>query len=72
VIARIWHGWTTLENADLYEALLRDDMFPAIRQIEGSKRRLPVTAQWGKRSRVYDDYAFCIARRRPSLCRRKL
>jgi heme-degrading monooxygenase HmoA len=37
MIARIWHGWTKPENADPYENLLRDDMFPAIRQIEGSK-----------------------------------
>jgi hypothetical protein len=37
MIARIWHGWTTLEDADAYENLLRDEMFPSIRQIEGSK-----------------------------------
>jgi heme-degrading monooxygenase HmoA len=37
MIARMWHGWTKPENADPYENLLRDDMFPAIRQIEGSK-----------------------------------
>ena len=23
MIFRIWHGWTTLENADIYENLLR-------------------------------------------------
>ncbi len=37
MIARIWHGWTTPQNADSYEALLRDDMFPSIRRIVGSK-----------------------------------
>jgi hypothetical protein len=37
MIARVWHGWTSLENADAYEALLRDEMFPEIGQIEGSK-----------------------------------
>ncbi|MFZ3339741.1 MAG: antibiotic biosynthesis monooxygenase [Terriglobales bacterium] len=37
MIARMWHGWTTPENAGAYETLLRDDMFPAIRQVEGSK-----------------------------------
>lgn len=30
MISRIWHGWTTLENADAYERLLRTEIFPAI------------------------------------------
>ena len=30
MISRIWHGWTTLENADTYENLLKTDIFPAI------------------------------------------
>jgi heme-degrading monooxygenase HmoA len=29
-IKRIWHGWTTPENADRYERLLHDDVFPGI------------------------------------------
>lgn len=29
-IKRIWHGWTTRENADTYENLLRDEIFPGI------------------------------------------
>ena len=29
-IKRIWHGWTTPENADLYEDLLNSDVFPSI------------------------------------------
>jgi hypothetical protein len=37
MIARIWHGWTKPENADAYEGLLRDEMFPSIRRIEGSQ-----------------------------------
>jgi heme-degrading monooxygenase HmoA len=37
MIARTWHGWTTPESADAYENLLRDEMFPEIRQLEGSK-----------------------------------
>jgi heme-degrading monooxygenase HmoA len=32
VIARIWHGWTTLENADAYEAHLRGEVLPGIEQ----------------------------------------
>lgn len=29
-IKRIWHGWTTPENADVYERLLHDEVFPGI------------------------------------------
>jgi antibiotic biosynthesis monooxygenase (ABM) superfamily enzyme len=29
-IKRIWHGWTTPENADIYRNLLRDEVFPGI------------------------------------------
>jgi heme-degrading monooxygenase HmoA len=30
VIARLWHGWTTPENADTYENLLKMEIFPDI------------------------------------------
>jgi antibiotic biosynthesis monooxygenase (ABM) superfamily enzyme len=30
MILRIWHGWTTPENADAYENLLRTEIFPGI------------------------------------------
>ena len=30
MISRIWHGWTTLENADVYENLLKTEIFPGI------------------------------------------
>ena len=29
-IKRIWHGWTTPENADRYEQLLEKEVFPSI------------------------------------------
>ncbi len=29
-IKRIWHGWTTPENAPRYEAVLRSEVFPSI------------------------------------------
>ena len=29
-VQRIWHGWTTPENADEYRNLLRDVVFPGI------------------------------------------
>jgi antibiotic biosynthesis monooxygenase (ABM) superfamily enzyme len=35
VIARIWHGWTTPENADAYEEFLRARMFPSIHRVPG-------------------------------------
>ena len=30
MIFRIWHGWTAPENADVYENLLKKEIFPAI------------------------------------------
>lgn len=30
MISRIWHGWTSRENADAYEALLRNEIFTGI------------------------------------------
>ena len=37
MISRIWHGWTTLDNADKYEALLKEEIFVGIqnRHIRG-------------------------------------
>jgi heme-degrading monooxygenase HmoA len=37
MVARIWHGWTTPENADVYENLLKTDIFPhiAAKKVEG-------------------------------------
>lgn len=36
-IKRVWHGWTTPENADAYENLLKEEIFPGIeaKQIPG-------------------------------------
>ena len=36
-IKRIWHGWTTHENADVYQQLLHTTIFPGIeaKQIRG-------------------------------------
>jgi len=30
MISRIWHGWTTPDNADKYETLLRNEIFTGI------------------------------------------
>jgi hypothetical protein len=37
MISRIWHGYTTMENADAYETLLKEEIFTGIRarQIPG-------------------------------------
>ena len=39
-IKRVWHGWTTPENADVYEKLLREEVFPGIeaKQIPGYRQ----------------------------------
>ena len=34
MISRIWHGWTTFENADAYEKLLREEIFKWIESKE--------------------------------------
>lgn len=36
MISRVWHGWTTHPNADAYEGLLRNEIFPGIQA-----RRIP-------------------------------
>ena len=36
MICRIWHGWTTPENASVYEAVVRGQVIPAI-----EARRIP-------------------------------
>ncbi len=37
MISRVWHGWTSRENADAYEELLRTEIFSGIakRSIHG-------------------------------------
>ncbi len=37
MIARIWHGWTKPTDAEAYEKMLRDEIFPSIaaRNIDG-------------------------------------
>jgi hypothetical protein len=32
MISRIWHGWTSTENADAYEALLKTEIFTGIQE----------------------------------------
>ena len=35
MIARLWKGWTSLENAGAYEKLLREHVLPGLRQLDG-------------------------------------
>jgi len=35
MIARLWRGWTTIENADAYERLLREQVIPGLQQLGG-------------------------------------
>src|SRR5918911_3468373 len=35
MISRLWHGWTTRENADAYETLLRTRILPGIHRVDG-------------------------------------
>ncbi len=30
MISRIWHGWTTPANTDIYEALLKEEIFVGV------------------------------------------
>lgn len=40
MITRIWHGWTTHANAPVYEALLRNEVFPSIeaKKVKGYRK----------------------------------
>ena len=35
MIARHWRGWTKAQDADAYEQLLKDTVFPGLRSING-------------------------------------
>jgi heme-degrading monooxygenase HmoA len=35
MIARLWHGWTTRQNADPYVALLKEKVLPGIHRVPG-------------------------------------
>jgi heme-degrading monooxygenase HmoA len=50
-VARIWHGWTTVDNADAYQSVVDGEVFPAI-----FERRIPglVSAQLMRADDVID------------------
>jgi heme-degrading monooxygenase HmoA len=35
MIARIWHGYTTPENADAYESMLKPEPLPGLSKVKG-------------------------------------
>lgn len=39
MIARLWRGWTTRENADAYERLLRERVLPGLKRLDGYRGR---------------------------------
>ena len=40
MIARLWYGWTTFGNADAYESLLKNEVFPSIeaKKVKGYRK----------------------------------
>lgn len=54
MIGRVWHGWTTPENADAYESLLRHEIFegikdrhiPGFREIQLLRRSLDTEVEF--------------------------
>ncbi len=37
MIARVWHGYTTPEHADAYEAMLKPELLPGVSKVKGYK-----------------------------------
>ena len=35
MVARVWRGWTTAQNAESYEKLLREVVYPGLETING-------------------------------------
>ncbi len=35
MVARVWHGYTTLANADAYEAMLKPELLPGLSSAKG-------------------------------------
>jgi hypothetical protein len=32
MVCRMWHGWTSLKNADAYDSYLKNELFPHVKQ----------------------------------------
>ena len=37
MIMRVWHGYTSKQNADTYDEMLRNEILPGIHRIDGSR-----------------------------------
>ena len=35
MVARVWHGFTRLENADAYESMLKPELLPGLSKVTG-------------------------------------
>lgn len=49
MIARMWHGYTTPENADAYEAKLKPEMLPGIGKVPGYRGGYVLRGRWRTR-----------------------
>src|SRR6266581_3051518 len=57
---RVWHGYTSPENADAYEELLKTEVLPGIHRVKGYCGAFLLRKPNGKESRVHhaDDVGF--------------
>jgi heme-degrading monooxygenase HmoA len=52
MVARVWHGYTTVENADAYEAMLKPELLPGLSSKRGFR------GSYLLRRRVGDEVEF--------------
>ena len=74
MIARLWYGWTTPQNADAYETLLKTEIFPGIlaRKIAGFRRIELLRAPAGEEVEFATVMWFELDGGDQGLCRRRL
>ena len=74
MIVRIWYGYTTPDNADAYEALLKNEIFPGIlaRNIAGFRRIELLRGPLGDEVEFATVMWFELARVGEGFCRRGL
>jgi hypothetical protein len=53
MIARIWHGYTSPEHADAYEAMLKPELLPGISKAKGYRGSYLLRRKAGDEDRVH-------------------
>ena len=48
MIARVWHGWTSPEDADRYESHLRPELLPGVSKMKGFRGSYLLRRKAGK------------------------